>query len=205
LSATSAQTNSNGYASVNLSVNLIEAEVKVSACIAPNNAPCAIFYVNPVPLPQQKLEVISGAGQVSTGQSFQPIIVHVTDSATPPNSVIAAPVVFQTTVLRSGGTSQGFGNGESNPGNPAMPVILSVTQSSTTTDVNGLANIVPSRGSFSPPVEVDVSVAAGSSALLKVPLQVLPSPSAGGNSPETKNAPTLTPVRRPLWRGAENR
>jgi len=203
LSAASAQTNSSGYATVNLTSNQLATEVKVSACVAPNNAPCAIFYVNAVPPSQQKLQVISGAGQVSTGQSFQPIIVRVTDSATPANSVIAAPVLFQTTVLRPGGTSQGFGNGETNPGNPAMPVILSVTQSSTVTDVNGFANIVPSRGSFSAPLEVDVSVAAGSSALLDFPLQVLPSPSGSGNTFDSKPGPIFRPVRQPRWRSGE--
>jgi hypothetical protein len=54
-----------------------------------------------------------------------------------------------------------------------MPVILSVSQSSATTDVNGLASIVPSSGGFSAPVEVDVSVTAGTNAILDYPLEVL--------------------------------
>lgn len=205
VSAASALTNSNGYASVNLSVTQITTEIKISACVAPSNAPCAIFYAEPVPLPEQKLQSVSGAGQVSAGQAFQPVIVRVTDSAAPPHSVIAAPVIFQSTVWRPGGTSPGAGDGETNSIHPAVPVILQVTQSSTLTDVNGFANIVPSRSSFSPPVQVDVSVAAGTAALLDIPLQVLPAVSVG-SSPATSSAdPVPMPVRKPLWRGVQSR
>ncbi len=205
LGAGSAATNSSGYAGVNLTVNQITAETKVSACVAPNNAPCAIFYADPVPLAQQKLQPVSGAGQVSTGQAFQPIIVRVTDSATPANSVIASPVLFQTTVLRPGGTSPADGDGETNPVNPSLPVILQVVQSTAMTDVNGFANIVPSRSSFSPPLQVDVSVAAGTTALLDFPLQVLPTLNAGSSPSDTTSAPMVAPVRHPRWRGVENR
>jgi hypothetical protein len=205
LGAASAATNSNGYASVNVTVNQITAETKVSACVAPNNAPCAIFYADPVPLSQQRLQAVSGAGQVSTGQAFQPIIVRVTDSATIPNAVIAAPVVFQTTVLRPGGTSPGVGDGETNTMNPSQPVILQVVQSTAMTDVNGFANIVPSRSSFSPPLMVDVWVAAGNTALLDLPLQVLPALS-GGSSPSGASAESaVAPVRHPNWRGIDTR
>jgi hypothetical protein len=205
LGAASAATNSSGYASVNLTLTQITAETKVSACVAPSNAPCAIFYADPVPLSQQRLQPVSGAGQVSTGQAFQPIIVRVTDSATTPNAVIAAPVVFQTTVLRPGGTSPGVGDGETNPVNPSQPVILQIAQSTGMSDVNGFANIVPSRSSFSPPVEVDVWVAAGSTALLDLPLQVLPALSGGSSPSGASSEPAVAPVRHPNWRGVDPR
>ena len=111
LSAASAQTNSSGYATVNLTVTQFAALVQVSACVAPANAPCQALYANPVPLSQQILLPVSGAGQSSTGQPFQPVIVRVTDSSTPPNPVIGANVTFLTTVLRSGGTSSDGGSG----------------------------------------------------------------------------------------------
>ena len=205
LGAASATTNSTGYATVNLTVSQIAAETKVSACVAPGNAPCAIFYADPVPPSQQKLQPVSGSGQVSTGQSFQPIIVRVTDSATPPNVVIAAPVLFQSTVVRPGGTSPGVGDGETNPVNPSQPVILQAAQSTAMTDVNGFASIVPSRSSFSPPLEVDVWVTAGTSALLDFPLQVLPAVAAGGSPSVTSSQPAVTPIRNPRWRGVETR
>ena len=201
LTATSAQTNSTGYATVNLSLAQINAETRVSACVAPNNVPCAIFYANPVPLSQQRLQPVSGAGQVSTGQAFQPVIVRVTDSASPPNSVAAAPVQFQTTLLRRGGTSPAPGDGETTPVNPAMPVILQVAQTVTSTDINGLANLVPSRGTFSAPFDVDVLVAAGSNALLDYSLEVLPAQASGNNVSPINLQPMFRPVRSPLWRG----
>ena len=71
-----------------------------------------------------------GSGQISTGQAFQPVTVRVTDSSSPPNAVLGAGVSFQTTVLRPGGTLSTGGGGETNPGNPAMPVILAVNQKS---------------------------------------------------------------------------
>ena len=54
-----------------------------------------------------------------------------------------------------------------------MPTILQVSSSTALTDSNGLANIVPSSGGFSAPLEVDIGVAAGSSATLNYPLQLL--------------------------------
>ena len=167
LSAPSAPTNSSGNATVTLTLTQISALVQVSACVAPGNTPCGTFYVNPVPLAQQNLQPVAGAGQVSTGQAFQPITVRVTDSSTPPNPVIAAPVVSQTTILRPGGSEPGGGGG-------SMPVILQVSQNTVTSGANGLASITPSFGTFSPPVDVDVQIAAGTSAEITDVLQVLP-------------------------------
>jgi hypothetical protein len=178
--------------------------VQVSACVAPANAPCGTFYANPVPLAQQILQPVSGAGQVSTGQAFQPVLVRVTDSGSPPNPVIAAPVLFQLTVLRPGGTAPGGGDGENNSGNPAMPVILKVSQSGIATDMNGLASVSPSSSNFSPPVEVNVLVAAGTSSALEYPLQVLPDLSVGNETSGTDSPPTSRlPVRAPWLAGAE--
>jgi hypothetical protein len=178
LSATSVSTDSSGNATVNLSVSAISTQVQVSACVG--SAPCQPFYVTPVPLANLNLQQVSGAGQVSTtGQAFQPIVVRVTDSSSPPNPVLAATVTFLSTVLRPGGSSSAGGSGETNSGNSGMPVILSVTQSSVTSDVNGLASIVPSSGSFSAPLEVDVMATAGTNATLNDVFQVVvPLPAA---------------------------
>ncbi len=182
LSAASAKTSSTGYATATLTVTQISALVQITACVGPGNAPCQTFYANPVPLAQQNLQPVSGSGQVSTGQAFQPVTVRVTDSSTPPNAVIGAAVSFQTTVLRPGGTSSTGGGGETNSGNPAMPVILAVSESNATTDMNGLASIVPSAGAFSAPLEVDVGVTAGASGWLDYPLQVFPALTSGSDA-----------------------
>jgi hypothetical protein len=189
LSAASAQTNSTGYATVNLSVVQIAAEVQISACVAPGNVPCGTFNLFAVPLSRQYLQPVAGAGQVSTSNILQPVIVRVVDDALPPNPVIGAPVVFMMTVLRPGGTSSD-GNGETQSVNPAMPVILQATQSSATTDSNGLASTIPSGSGFSPPVEVNVGVSAGVN-VLDYSLQILPVLTRGGISAET--SPSFAP------------
>ncbi|MGC2472935.1 MAG: hypothetical protein WA485_01260, partial [Candidatus Sulfotelmatobacter sp.] len=182
LTAGSAVTNPGGYAGVMLNVNAVSAALRVSACVAPSNSPCSLFYANVVPLALQVLEPISGGVQISTGQAFQPVIVRVTDSSSPPDSIMAAPVNFFMTVLRNGKGSVG------NDGNPVQPVILAVSQTSASTDMNGLANIVPSASGFGAPVEVDVSVTAGNSAL-DYPLQVLQPQSNQNTAPQTKSPP----------------
>jgi hypothetical protein len=193
LSAASAQTNSSGYATVNLTVTQFAAPVQVSACVAIANGACRPIYASPVPLASQNLQPVSGIGQVSTGSAFQPVVVRATDSASPPNFVIGASVGFLTTVLRPGGTSPTGASGETHPGNPATPVILQVSQSIANTDINGLASIAPSAGGFSVPLEVDVAATTGSGALLDCRLELLP---AASNSPGTPQPPIgTTPAR----------
>jgi hypothetical protein len=187
LSSANAQTNSSGYATVNLTVSQLAALVQVSACVAPGNSPCGIYYANPVPLAQQNLQQIAGAGQILTaGQAFQPVVVRVMDSSSPPNSVLGAPVNFLTTVLLPNGAN---GSG--------MPVILQVTQTNATSDINGLASVTPSGGSFSPPIEVDVLTTAGTTAVLNDPLEIFPMLSGqtdGTGSLPVRGAPVLMPT-----------
>jgi hypothetical protein len=202
LSGASALTNSSGYATVNLTVTQIAAEVKVSACVAPSNLPCSLFYGNVISLDQQRLEGVAGAGQISNG-TLQPIVVRVTDSASPPDAVLGAPVSFLTTVLRAGGTSSGGGSEEAETNSPSMPVILNVSQISATTDVNGLANILPSSAGFSAPVEVDVSVTAGTSQWLDYPLQILPKAATGTVVTGNRTPPQSSPPVRIPRRGTE--
>ncbi len=195
LSAAVATTSSSGYATVTLTVTQIAASVQVSACVAPGNLPCQTFYATPVPLAQQTLQPVAGGGQVSTDRAFQPVVVRVTDFSSPPNSVIAANVTFLSDILRPGGNSPAGGSGETNPTNPAMPVILQVSQSAVIADLSGLASIVPSGTGFSPPVEVDVTAAAGISGFLDFPLEVLPA-----FLPEDHGGPSRPPPGEPPTR-----
>jgi hypothetical protein len=174
LSASSAKTNSTGYATVNLQLSEFAAEVQVNACVAGTGGACQQIIANVVSLSQLNLLPVSGQGQTISGQNFQPVVVRVVDSASPPDDVLGATVTFLTTVLRPAGSSSTGGNGETNPINPNMPVILSVIQSSVTSDINGLASVTPSNGGFSAPLEVDVSISTGTSAFLNDPLELLP-------------------------------
>jgi hypothetical protein len=189
LSSSSAPTNSNGYASVSLSVTQFSAAAQVNACVAPSNAPCQQIYFNIVSPSQLNLQPVSGGGQISTGRPFQPIVVRVVDSASPPDPVLGAAVNFETTVMRpANGTS----------GEPDTPVILSVSQSNIVSDADGLANIAPSSAGFGGPLQVNVMAAAGTNALLDYPLQLLPQIESGTNSPGTKQPVLHAPLRMRL-------
>ncbi len=168
LSSGSALTSSSGYATVTLTVTQFTTSVQVNACAAPANVPCQPLYANAVPLAQQNLQTVSGAGQVSTGLAFQPIVVRVTDNSSPPNPVIAASVSYFNTVLRPVGSGTSSGN----PMNPAMPVILSVSQSNATADMNGLSSFMPTSAGFNAPLEVDVTATGGNSGSIDFPLEV---------------------------------
>jgi hypothetical protein len=180
VSAATGPTNSSGYATVTLALAQFAALVQITACVAPANAPCQTVYANPVPASQLQLHPMAGAGQITTGPTFQPVVVRVTDSSSPPNAVLAAPVLFQTTVLRP--VNEPPAGGEDNPGNPVTPIILNVNQSTSTSDINGLASLVPASGGFSPPVLIDVGITAGTSANLSDSLEVLPAPPGTDNS-----------------------
>jgi len=194
LSATSATTNSSGYATVNLTLAQFAATVQVNACVP--SGPCAPIYANPVPLAQQILQPVAGENQiVALGQAFQPIIVRVTDSSSPPNPVLGASVAFENIVERSEGNSAA---GNSGQGNPVMPDILSVSQSAALTDFNGLASVEPSAGSFNGALEVNVMAAAGIDAMLNYVLDALPEVAATGGSNTTSIPPSRgNPVRPP--------
>jgi hypothetical protein len=199
LSAPSATTNSTGYATVTLSLAQFVSEVQINACVTPGNSPCQQIYANPVPLSQLNLEPVAGAGQILAGTALQPVVVRVVDSASPPHSVLGAAVTFQTTVLRPQGDPSAGGNGETNPTNPAMPLILSVSQSTVASDPNGLASVTPSSGGFSLPLEVDVDISTGNTAALNDPLQLLPA-MAGEGDPSVPKPPIVRTPLRPCWR-----
>jgi hypothetical protein len=175
LSSSSAVTNSSGYVSVTLTLANVAAQVQVSACVAPSDSPCQSFFVTPVAPSLLSLWPVAGAAQaIVLGQTFQPVIVRVTDSASPPDSVLGAVVTFQTTVMRLAGSTSAAGSGGDNGGAPAVPVILSVTQTSVQSDANGMARLTPSTGGFSGPLEIQVSATAGTSAALQNVLQAFP-------------------------------
>jgi hypothetical protein len=196
LSASSAATNASGYATVNLSLSQFAAEVQVNACVSPGNSPCQQIYATPIPASQLNLEPVAGAGQILEGEAFQPIVVRAVDFASPPHAVLGAPVLFQTTVMRPGGSTSSGGSGETNPINPAMPVILSASQSTVASDINGLASITPSSGGYSPPLEVDVVITTGIAAALDDPLELLPALTSEDSAAGTNSLPQQPPIRR---------
>jgi hypothetical protein len=184
LSAGSAVTNSSGYASVTLTLTNFTANVQLTACVS-GGSPCATVYGNAVAVTQLNLQAVSGAGQVVTGKPFQALVVRVTDSSTPPNPVLAASVQFQSTVLRTAGDNPVLTPGDPSVSQTGMLVILSENQSTVLSDSNGLASFVPSAGSFTGPLEVEVEVSAGTTAALQDAMETIPSSGTESSPPPT--------------------
>jgi hypothetical protein len=162
LSAATATTNSAGSAAVTANITNQNADVQVSACVAPNNAPCQIFTLFSTSASLWKLETAHGSSQfVQTGQSFQPLIMRVTDGSVADNPVMGVNVTFNTTLAQITPQSGGQG-GESMGGEGGMPVILGSSQVQVMTTVNGIASIIPSAGNVGP-CDLFIAVSAGSS------------------------------------------
>ena len=155
LSAGSATTNSSGFATVTAQLTNQNAAVQVSACVAPNNAPCQTFTLFSTPSSLWKLETVSGSSQfVLTAQTFQPLVMRVTDGSLAANPVMGVNVTFQTTLARVPDSDAG--------GNDGMPIILGSSQAQVATTQNGLASIMPSAQNLGP-CDVFIAVSAGAS------------------------------------------
>jgi len=155
--------------------------VQVVACVA-SGSPCQTVYGNAVAAAALHLEAVAGTAQILTGQAFQPLTVRVTDSSTPPNPVLGATVLFQSTVFRMPGNGLPLTTGDTTSSPAAMPAILGMSQSTVTSDANGLSSIVPSVGPFTGPLELQIQVSAGTSATLQAVMEAFPQSSSANNS-----------------------
>ena len=173
LSVASAATNSTGYASVTLTLTDFTANVQIVACVAAGS-PCQTVYGNAVAASLLNLQAVAGAGQAVVGQPFQPLTVRVTDSSTPPNPILGASVLFQSAVLRPSGDDLALTSADPTIIQTGMPVILGAGQTIATSGTNGLANFLPSVGSFTGVLEVEIQVSAGTSAALEDVMESFP-------------------------------
>jgi hypothetical protein len=179
LSSPSVITNSGGLATVTLTLTNFTGNVEVNACVGQANNPCQNINANAVAPTMLNLQAVAGAGQVVAGTAFQPLIVRVTDSSTPPNPVLGAGVLFQSVVIRPLGIDTTVGTGDGTGTQAGMPVILSSTQVSVQSNANGLASIVPSVGTFTGPLEIELQVSAGTTAVLQDVMESFPESSSG--------------------------
>jgi hypothetical protein len=185
LSAASAVTNSSGYATVTLSLTNFVANVQISACVAPGNSPCQTIYGNAVAAAMLNLQAVAGASQIITGTAFQPLTVRVTDSSTPPNPVLAASVLFQSTLMRPAGNGLTSAPGDPTSTQTGMPVMLSASQSTALSDVYGVASFIPAAGSFTAPLEIQIQVSAGTTASLQDEMEIILANTTAGTLPST--------------------
>jgi hypothetical protein len=182
LSASSAVTNSSGYASVNLTLTNFTTSFQISVCVN-NGNPCQPIYGNAVALSVLNLQAVAGESQVVSGTAFQPLVVRVTDSSTPPNPVLGANVIFQSTVSRPLGDDSILLQSDPGATQTGMNVVLSVSQNTLQSDVNGLASFSPSAGSYSGPLEVVVQISAGTGAALEEVMEAYPGSTGMNSSP----------------------
>jgi len=166
LSAGSATTNGSGFATVTANLTNLNSDVQVSACVAPNNAPCSIqpFTFHSTPASRWTLETVSGSSQfVLTGQSFQPLVMRVTDGSSAANPVMGVNVNFATTLARVSPGQGGQTDGDSNVGENGTPILLGSPPPQVVVSAqDGTAFIVPSAGSVGP-CAVFITVTAGQS------------------------------------------
>jgi hypothetical protein len=166
LSVATATSDSNGNASANLQLTSLSAAVQVSVCVAPSNNPCQIFNATVVQGSSLQLQAVAGTLQIAPpGQSFQPVIVRVVDSANPPHAVLGASVVFLSYVGRTPHNRPIAWAGEAGISQPGIPVILAKSQSTVQSDINGLASISLSTAGISGNVAVAGTATAGASGM----------------------------------------
>jgi hypothetical protein len=150
LSVGSAQTDANGFATVNLQVSSANTGIQASICAAPNNSPCQTFNAFVVPVSSLQVQTVSGSLQiVQSGQGFQPVVIRVTDAATPSDPVLGANVLFQSYVGRVPQNEPIVWAGEAGISQPTMPIILAAPHSTIMSDVNGLASFPLSTAGIS--------------------------------------------------------
>lgn len=166
LSVPTAVTNSQGIAVSTLEISSMSSEVQVVACAEPGDSPCKTYYGNMISPSSLRIVPVSGILQeINVGQSFQPVVVRVTDSAPTADPVLGVAVTLQTTIGRAAQDELIVSAGDTNIGTFPMPIILGSFESSVSSDANGFAVLQPSTGGFPGALLVVGDVAAGSSAL----------------------------------------
>ena len=161
LTTSSTVTDGNGYAATTLHVTALASDVQVSACVEPGDAPCDLLKGTAVPATQLKVQAVSGNLQMTNaGQNFQPLVVRITDSATVPNVVRGANVVYQWITMHSDDDAPvEQPGGDTIVTHHAMPVIVGSGQTIVASDLNGNATWQPAGSSI--PIEMEGAVSAG--------------------------------------------
>ena len=169
LSSPVVNSDANGYAPTTLTLTAFASDVQVNASVPGETNSQPAFNGTAVPASGLQLLPIAGTDQMArAGQGFQPVEIAVSDFSSPPNPVMGASVLFQNTGER---VPIDPGNGGINP-NPE-PVILWSSNTTVTSDVNGVAMFQAGTNGFSGALQI---AGSGSAANSSVPflLQVFP-------------------------------
>jgi hypothetical protein len=98
------------------------------------------------------------------GQPFQPLVLRITDGASPSNPVMGVNLIFDVTLARipkdNGGPPGGGDDGGGGGGN-GMPVILGTYETQAATADGGLVSMVPTVGNVQGYCDVLIAATGG--------------------------------------------
>jgi hypothetical protein len=194
LTAAAALTNSNGYAVSTLNITNLANEIDVKACIAPERTICRDYSVFVLPASDLSVDVVSGAQQiVSAGQSFAPLQLRVTDSATHTRGVAGAAVLLRGTVTRWRRPPAYIPDRPTPP--PSEPIVLQSWETMAYSNTEGLVTFAPTADPAYGAVDVSVLALAGDTGFAQFQLTRLGDAAA---SPSNITAPYSRRYRRSL-------
>jgi hypothetical protein len=199
ISPVSSLTDSQGNASTSITVVGISSDVNISACVAPENAPCRTLIVRAVQAASLSIQRVSGDQQtIAVGQSFAPITLRVVDVVG--NSVAGVPVMFAIDAYRTQTDPVRIQQGEVITSSRDEPVVLSTSLRTEISDAAGLLVVNPNVLQ-NQPVQVVIRVLAGNSeldlTLQSVWSQSLAAPVPGSARGNTTSSGTNPPTRSP--------
>jgi hypothetical protein len=207
LSSTNAVGDVNGISNTTLHLSAIAGDVQVSACVAPANKPCQIFSATAVPASAMQLQPVAGSTQIlPVGQTFQPVNVRVTDSATPAHPVLGTSVTFQVVVSRSAPAPPPVSIGGIIVTRNPAPIIVSSSKISVLSDAAGLATLQASAGTAQGAVVIQGTSAAGTNILpfrlqsLAPVVQAVPKTSSPMEDGSLRNSDGVRPPPRTTLR-----
>ena len=168
LSSAAATTDANGYAASSVHLANQQSDVQVTACVAPNNAPCQTFTMFAIASSKWTIENVSGSSQVVfVGQAFQPLVLRITDGSAASNPVMGVALNFDVTIERlpnDDGGGGGGGGDDGGGGHGGMPVILGTYEAQTASFDGGLAAWVPTVGGVQGYCDLMIALSAGPAA-----------------------------------------
>jgi hypothetical protein len=155
------QTDAKGSATTSVSVANLTSDVNISACVAPDNAPCRTLIVHPVADSGFNVQRVSGDQQtVSVGQTFGPLTLKVVDATS--NAVSGVPVAFLVDVYRAANETVRSAHGEAVTFTRDEPVVLATSALTVFTDAYGMVTL-PITANEAQPVHIIVQARAGQS------------------------------------------
>jgi hypothetical protein len=170
LTNTMATTASDGTASTTLQVSNLSGTVNVAACV--NSVPCTTFSVFTVQSTNIKLQKVGGNDQLLlSGELVQPLLMRVTDSSTPPNSLAGIPVMLVGTIF----TQPGQPDCSPSEGvcRPTTNNFVSRFSANLMSDANGMVSFTPTIQAGWGSVQLVAIATAGSGAVQSFGLQMI--------------------------------